>query len=266
MLPSDPTADQASPDRSGPAAVDDISHPALQGSGAPKRLEDPSKPNSPRDAVTAGGTGDPHPEYLKREGSPDAQLTAPATDLSATRPMEEFRVFYQREYRSVVGLVYTVSGAGDAAEDIADEAFLEAYKRWDRIGRYDKPGAWVRRIAIQRAQRWHSRQSAETKALTRMFHTSKRWATSGKGGAITELSAEDAELWEAVRSLPRRQAQVVFLHYKARYSVAEIGQILGLAQGTVRAQLHNGRRTLAKRLGMEVDEAPLRDPDQGASP
>ncbi|MDH3729509.1 MAG: hypothetical protein OES13_00085 [Acidimicrobiia bacterium] len=54
--------------------------------------------------------------------------------------------FYARECRSVVGLAYVLSGSRLGAEDLAPEAFAAAYRSWDRIGDYDKPGAWVRRL------------------------------------------------------------------------------------------------------------------------
>jgi RNA polymerase sigma-70 factor, ECF subfamily len=56
-------------------------------------------------------------------------------------------------------------------------------------------------------------------------------------------------VWRAVRALPRRQAQVIALRYVADASVAEIAETLGLAEGTVKAQLHRGRQALAARLG-----------------
>jgi RNA polymerase sigma-70 factor (ECF subfamily) len=68
---------------------------------------------------------------------------------------------------------------------------------------------------------------------------------------MPELSADDAEFWRAVRSLPRRQAQVIALHYLEDRPVAEIAQILGTAEGTVKRHLHDGRQTLARRLRLE---------------
>jgi RNA polymerase sigma-70 factor (ECF subfamily) len=181
-------------------------------------------------------------DLLERTDRPDE-----AESLSASRPAADFEDFYRREYRSVVGLMYTMTGAPQVAEDIAHDAFVEAFRRWDRVGQYEKPGAWVRRIAMQRASRWHTRSLAEARALAQGFLDSDE-VISG-----TELSVEHAELWQAVRALPRRQAQVLALYYQAQYSVGEIAETLGLAPGTVRAQLHDARRSLAKKLGADAD-------------
>jgi RNA polymerase sigma factor (sigma-70 family) len=67
-------------------------------------------------------------------------------------------------------------------------------------------------------------------------------------GSQTELAEEDAAVWRAVRALPRRQAQVIALRYVADAPVAEIAHTLGLAEGTVKAQLHRARQALAARL------------------
>ena len=66
-----------------------------------------------------------------------------------------------------------------------------------------------------------------------------------------ELSADDAEFWEAVRSLPRRQAQVIALRYLDDRSVAGIAEILGTATGTVKKQLHDDRQNVVRRLRLE---------------
>ena len=57
-----------------------------------------------------------------------------------------------------------------------------------------------------------------------------------------------------VRSLPRRQAQVVALYYLEDRTIADIAEILDMAQGTVKKHLHDGRRTLARRLQLQEDE------------
>jgi DNA-binding NarL/FixJ family response regulator len=71
---------------------------------------------------------------------------------------------------------------------------------------------------------------------------------AGRGPAVAELPEEDAGVWRAVRALPTRQAQVVALRYVVDAPVAEIAQTLGVAEGTVKAQLHRARQTLAARL------------------
>ena len=63
------------------------------------------------------------------------------------RAVESFDVFYAREFDRVVTVTLALAGSRSTAEDLAQEAFLAAYRRWDQISRYDKPEMWVRRAA-----------------------------------------------------------------------------------------------------------------------
>ena len=69
--------------------------------------------------------------------------------------------------------------------------------------------------------------------------------------APDELGADDAPFWAAVRSLPRRQAHAVALHYLDDLAVAAVAKVLGLSEGAVKVHLHRGRQALAVRLGSE---------------
>jgi len=71
------------------------------------------------------------------------------------------------------------------------------------------------------------------------------------GEPPAQLGAESAEFWREVRRLPRRQAQAVALFYLEETSVAEIAEVLGCAESTVKVHLHRGRQALAKRLHAE---------------
>ncbi len=161
--------------------------------------------------------------------------------------LESFEEFYNAEYTGVVGLAYALSGNRWIAEDLAQEAFLAAHRDWDRICAYEKPGSWVRRVVANLSVSAFRRRLAEAKAFGRL--------ALGQAPSLAELSAEDAEFWRAVRTLPRRQAQVVALHYLEDRPIAEIADTLGIATGTVKKHLHDGRRELARRLELEEGEA-----------
>ena len=169
------------------------------------------------------------------------------TEGTAVGSSGTFEEFYEREFRAVVGLAYALSGSQSSAEDLAQEAFLVAHRDWDRVGRYARPGEWVRRVVANLSVSAYRRRVVEAKTLARM--------ALGYTPALPELSADDAEFWRAVRSLPRRQAQVIALHYLEDRPVAEIAEILGTAQGTVKKHLYDGRQALARRLELEEDDA-----------
>ena len=168
-------------------------------------------------------------------------------EATAVGPSERFEEFYEREFPAVVGLAYALSGNRSGAEDLAQEAFLVAHRDWDRVGTYARPEVWVRRVVANLSVSVFRRRAVEAKTLARLAF--------GYTPALPELSADDAEFWRTVRSLPRRQAQVIALHYMEDRPVAEIAEILGTAEGTVKKHLYDGRHALARRLELEEDEA-----------
>ncbi|MCA1695161.1 MAG: hypothetical protein LC749_10765, partial [Actinobacteria bacterium] len=74
---------------------------------------------------------------------------------------EGFDALFRREYPEIVRTAYGVLGERQAAEDVAQEAFARLYARWPRVGSYDRPGAWVRRVAIRVAVREKGRKRSQ---------------------------------------------------------------------------------------------------------
>ena len=150
-----------------------------------------------------------------------------------------FEMFYADNYPSVVGLMTALCGSGGVAEDLAQEAFLRAHRDWGRVARLDKPAAWVRRVAINLSRSRFRRLRAEATARLRL------------AGGITStaiLSPQDEAFWDEVRGLPKRQAQAVALRYVDDLSVRDIAQIMNVAEGTLRALLHQGSERLERQL------------------
>lgn len=163
--------------------------------------------------------------------------------VPVVRGLEPFDQFYAREFPKMVTIAYALSGGRMAAEDLAQEAMIAAYRRWPEVGRLERPGGWARRVVLNLAASAYRRRKAEARALLRLAPL--------RGEPPAELSAESGEFWRAVRHLPKRQAQAVTLHYLEGASVAEIAEVLGCAESTVKVHLHRGRQALAKRLRVE---------------
>ncbi len=157
----------------------------------------------------------------------------------------DFDEFFAAEYRSVVALAAVLTGRQAFGEEIAQEAFVRAFRRWDTIGEYDNPGGWVRRVVANLAtSSWRTR-TRETLALGRVWR---------RNNDVGEIEAVDDEIWVAVRALPSRQAQCIALHYLEDRSTADIAAVLEIAEATVRVHLHAGRKTLAAKFGEEEIE------------
>ncbi len=165
---------------------------------------------------------------------------ADSDGLSEVRVPGSFELFYRQEYASVVALAYGLSGSLWVAEDLAQEAFLRAHRDWDRVGEMDSQGAWVRRVALNLARSRLRRLRSETMARLRLG--SSTVAAESPDGPEVEA------FWAEVRRLPTRQAQAVALRYIDDLSSGEIAQVLEIAEGTVKALLHQGRERLRRQL------------------
>jgi RNA polymerase sigma-70 factor (sigma-E family) len=161
--------------------------------------------------------------------------------------VESFDAFYAREYSSLVAMAHALTGSRAHAEDVAQEAMLTAYRRWEDVSRLDLPAAWVRRVCANTATSLVRRRVVEARAVLRL---------RSRPVAVAELDETDSAFWAEVRRLPRRQAQCVALRYVYGCSVAEIAGILGCADGTVKSHLWTARARLADRLGETHDERP----------
>jgi RNA polymerase sigma-70 factor (sigma-E family) len=205
-------------------------------------------------------------------GDEDQEPAAPAGPRVAARPAitavptRTFEAFYREEHRSIASVVMVLVGDRAVADDIVQEAFATAYRRWSTVGAYDRPGAWVRRVAVNHAISRLRRRRAESRALRRV----------GTGDdSRPGPEAPNEALWAAVRALPRRQAQAVALTYGDDLSMAEVADILGCSVGAVKTHLSRARARRAEELR---DQRPVRlaqsqrsgpagrsDPDGGAA-
>jgi RNA polymerase sigma factor (sigma-70 family) len=155
---------------------------------------------------------------------------------------ETFEVFYRAHRRPVIGLAYVLSGSRWGAEELAQEAFLAAYRRWDTVAAYDDPGAWVRRVLANRAASRFRRMRLEAATLLRLDRHRQ---------TLAEGDPDADDLWAEVRRLPRRQAQTLALHYLDDRSVAHIASVLGISEASVKTHVQRGKKALADRLGLE---------------
>src|SRR5919106_3224608 len=131
--------------------------------------------------------------------------------------MTSFEGFYQSEYRAMLGIALALAPDTSAAEDLVQEAFITAHRRWDRVSQYDNPKAWVRRVLINRATSLRRRVSAELRALTRLGPPEP---------ATPDFSAETSDVWKEVHRLPRRQQQAIVLHYVGQLSMVELADVM----------------------------------------
>ena len=154
------------------------------------------------------------------------------------RSQDDFEAFYQASYPRLVGQLTIMTGSLEDAEDAVQEAFARASTRWARLGNYDAPEAWVRRVALNLATSGLRRARRQLAAVARL------------GAPTTEpaRSTDRLAIEAGLRRLPLHYRQVLVLYYVADLPVEQVAQQLRLPIGTVKSRLARARTALGVHL------------------
>src|SRR5262245_25798685 len=98
-----------------------------------------------------------------------AQTEAPSADTLDISPRgrgrraeQEFQELFSTAYPGMVSTVYFIVQDRATAEDITQDAFVQLFRHWDKVRHYDRPDLWLRKVAVQRAQRERQRSHRRT--------------------------------------------------------------------------------------------------------
>ena len=127
-----------------------------------------------------------------------------------------------------------------AAEDVAQETFVRAFRNADRLAPEADARPWLYRIAVNLALNRIRSRRREERAVTRLAHRQAGWEDD-----VSERGAGDDSVASALRRLPDRLRVPVILRYYPDLPEKEIARALGIRPGTTKSRLHEARRLLA---------------------
>jgi RNA polymerase sigma-70 factor (sigma-E family) len=123
------------------------------------------------------------------------------------------------------------------AEDLVQEVLVRVYLRWDALNSAEGSlPAYVRRAVTNEYLSWRRRWS------TRHVHLAD--ATVLAQVQVDPWQSHDDELWECLGRLPARQRAAVVLRYYEGLPDAEIGEVMGCREATVRGHVSRGLASL----------------------
>jgi RNA polymerase sigma-70 factor (ECF subfamily) len=157
----------------------------------------------------------------------------------------EFEELYTSAFGRLVGQLFLVTGDLHEAEEVVQEAFTRAAGRWPRLREYDIPEQWVRRVAINLATDGRRRVRRRLAVLAQL--------DAEAAAVVPPISVDGLAVAAALATLPRRQRQVVVLHYLLDLPVREVASQLSMPVGTVKSRLARARSALAAQLDVEID-------------
>ncbi len=163
--------------------------------------------------------------------------------------MVSFETFFQHYWPSLVHFLKAQANNSRFAEDVANQAMIAAADRWDDLLIYDRPDCWLFTVAIRMLRRLEARARRDGW----LCEDPETFYNDLRAEALREDWVDDhIDLISAVRSLPRRQCEVIGLHYLCDYTIAETARMLDMPVGTVKAHLNAGLGALRQRFGVSA--------------
>lgn len=170
--------------------------------------------------------------------STELTAAARADRAAATRgDADAFEAAARPHYANLTRRLVLVLGDQHDAEDVAQEAYLKAFRSWDRFDGTDVR-AWLYTIALRLA--------------FNHLRARRRWlAAIGRVEPKPWHDAVDPDLWAALGRLDARIRSALLLNVVDGYTQAEIGRMLAVPEGTVASWLSRARATLRGDLGAD---------------
>lgn len=128
---------------------------------------------------------------------------------------------------------------GDAAEDVAQDAFIELHRRWSQVSGYDVPWAWLLMVA---------RRTAGRRAARDVRRAVVEHAAGVEQAGADQLPGGDFDLRAALLGLPGRHATAIEIHHIQDRPLEQVALTLGCTEPAARVLVHRARRLLAARM------------------
>ncbi|TMK23246.1 MAG: sigma-70 family RNA polymerase sigma factor [Actinobacteria bacterium] len=141
-------------------------------------------------------------------------------------------------YRRLLRYAYLLT-RGRGAEDLVQEAFLKALRKWDRSAAPETFYPWCQTTLTR----------LHLNALRRGFRERRAYQRHGEDDVHHDPEGRDPLVMQALATLPPRQRAATVLRYYEDLSVNEIAERMGAAEGTIKALLHQARQRLQIELG-----------------
>jgi len=187
---------------------------------------------------------------LRHEALPVSQQIASIDALVERAQRSDsaaFEALYRMHVDKIYGLCLRMTGNVAEAEDCVQDAFIQAWTKLDKFRGDSAFGTWLHRVAVNTVLGRMRKAKRENDRIQAVSDVAPAPVSIGDSGDIEDLE-------QAMNQLPRGARHVFVLHAVYGYSHDETGDMLGIAAGTSKAQLHRAKRLLVQQLNK--DEQP----------
>ena len=152
------------------------------------------------------------------------------------------KLLYERYYGSMMGVCLRYARDREEARDILHEGFMKVFRNLAKFNEGTNLGAWIRRIMINTAID-HYRKSAKMPNLVEINHAVHEIDVQD---VVSEMSAQ--EILKLVQKLSPAYRTVFNLYVIEGYSHKEVGEKLGISEGTSKSNLAKARAKLQRMI------------------
>jgi len=149
------------------------------------------------------------------------------------------RELYEHFSEVMLGVCYRYTRSMRDAEDVLQEGFIKVFRYLSQYKQEGELGAWIRRIMVNTALNYLKRNR---KYQEEMFFTQEYLHPVADDNPAVKLQAK--ELADMIRQLPQGYQVIFNLHAVEGYTHVEIGEMLGISDGTSRSQYSRARNLL----------------------
>lgn len=165
-------------------------------------------------------------------------------DAAIPASAELVDMLFRRLYAALLRLAVVMLGSREAAEDAVQDAFVALHRhRWS-LRDPEAAEAYLRSAVLNRCRSWVRRQV--TQRAPRPLMLVREHQESPEDTAVGRDEIES--LVAVMRTLARRQREVLACRYVLELSVAETAQLLQISEGSVKAHTHRGLQVLQQRI------------------
>lgn len=166
-------------------------------------------------------------------------------DKGAPDAAAEFHDFFERHHGGLARLAHLLTGDADAADDLAADALVAIWHRWDRVRAAEHPAAYARGVVAHLA-RSRIRSAVRERRRVALYwpHRSEQWDGPDVPAVV--------DVQQALRTLPFRKRACVVLRHAFDLSERDTALALGISVGTVKSQTSKGMAQLEKLLGGDI--------------
>ena len=174
----------------------------------------------------------------------DAQPSPGRGPVAEPTRAELLEVLFRRHYVALLRLAVVMLGNREAAEDAVQEAFVALHRNWRSLRDPAAAEAYLRSAVLNRSRSWVRRQATQRAARPLMLVRDQQESAEDTTVGRDEIGS----LVAAMRTLARRQREVLACRFVLEMSIAETAQLLDISAGSVKAHTHRGLQALQQRI------------------